>query len=360
MFWCGSATLVRRTALEEVGGVLTATVAEDFHTTIALHARGWRTHYHHEVLVQGLAPHDLAGFLLQRARWARGQPRGLPNQREPGDLPRSHASAACELSGLALELLLGAPAPRAPGRPDMDARLRGAADVTRRCSRSCASGFHGRCSRSRRAARSGAARSGHSTPRVYGIMTIGIYLRGILAVFSRRTGAFKVTPKEGLDEGGFRVLRMLGLVTTMSCLLLAAWVFRLAAAFGIVQATAMPTFALVITIALGSLGAWVHRARDGLARSSPPTASPVPVPGEVVGPRRLDVDHRRAAGPDAERGRLRVRGADGPWPHDRAIDPYPGLGCPARRYDHPSPDQVVPSRLARRLLPDWWNDRGTG
>ena len=39
MFWCGSATLVRRAALEDVGGVLTDTVAEDFHTT---HRHAWR------------------------------------------------------------------------------------------------------------------------------------------------------------------------------------------------------------------------------------------------------------------------------------------------------------------------------
>ena len=72
MFWCGSATIVRRAALEGVGGVLTDTVAEDFHTTIRMHAQGWRTHYHDEILVQGKAPHDLASFLLQRARWAKG------------------------------------------------------------------------------------------------------------------------------------------------------------------------------------------------------------------------------------------------------------------------------------------------
>src|SRR5690606_21455621 len=34
-FWCGSATVIRRRALEDVGGVRTDTVAEDFHTTIA-------------------------------------------------------------------------------------------------------------------------------------------------------------------------------------------------------------------------------------------------------------------------------------------------------------------------------------
>ena len=83
-------------------------------------------------------------------------------------------------------------------------------------------------------------------------MTIGIYLRGILALFTRRTGTFKVTPKEGLDEGGLRVLRMLGLVTFVTFVLLAAWVFRMAAAFGIVEAGPMPELALAITLVLGA------------------------------------------------------------------------------------------------------------
>ena len=48
------------------------TIAEDFHTTLKLHRAGWKSHYHDEVLVQGIAPHDLAAYLLQRDRWARG------------------------------------------------------------------------------------------------------------------------------------------------------------------------------------------------------------------------------------------------------------------------------------------------
>ena len=71
-FWCGSAALILRHALEGIGGIATETVAEDFHTTIRLHGQGWHTRYHDETLVQGLAPHDLATFLLQRDRWARG------------------------------------------------------------------------------------------------------------------------------------------------------------------------------------------------------------------------------------------------------------------------------------------------
>ena len=71
-YWCGSAALIHREALLEIGGVATETIAEDFHTTIRLQRHGWKSRYHDEVLVQGLAPHDLDGYLLQRDRWARG------------------------------------------------------------------------------------------------------------------------------------------------------------------------------------------------------------------------------------------------------------------------------------------------
>ena len=72
VFWCGSAAVIRREALTEVGGVATETIAEDFHTTIKMHTCGWKSRYHGETLVQGLAPHDLSSYLLQRDRWARG------------------------------------------------------------------------------------------------------------------------------------------------------------------------------------------------------------------------------------------------------------------------------------------------
>ena len=83
VFWCGSAAVIRRGALVEVGGVATETIAEDFHTTIKLHSRGWKTRYHAETLVQGLAPHDLSSYLLQRDRWARGTSPSF-------GLPRTH------------------------------------------------------------------------------------------------------------------------------------------------------------------------------------------------------------------------------------------------------------------------------
>ena len=71
-FWCGTGAVLRMTALREVGGVATETITEDIHTTIRLHRRGWRTTYHNEVLVRGLAASDAATYSLQRLRWGTG------------------------------------------------------------------------------------------------------------------------------------------------------------------------------------------------------------------------------------------------------------------------------------------------
>ncbi len=71
-FWCGSSAIVRREAILDVGGVDTLTVTEDMHTTMGLHARGWRTIYHDRELAVGIAADDLEPFLVQRLRWAQG------------------------------------------------------------------------------------------------------------------------------------------------------------------------------------------------------------------------------------------------------------------------------------------------
>ena len=71
-FWCGSSAVIRRSALASIGGVATDTVVEDAHTGMILHARGWKSVYHDEVLAVGLAPEDVNAFLIQRGRWARG------------------------------------------------------------------------------------------------------------------------------------------------------------------------------------------------------------------------------------------------------------------------------------------------
>ena len=50
----------------------TISVTEDMATCMRLHALGWRTAYHDEVLAHGLAPEDLQTMLTQRLRWAQG------------------------------------------------------------------------------------------------------------------------------------------------------------------------------------------------------------------------------------------------------------------------------------------------
>jgi cellulose synthase (UDP-forming) len=60
---------------EEAQAVLpmaTISVTEDMATSMRLHANGWKSVYHNEILADGLAPEGLAVSLTQRLRWAQG------------------------------------------------------------------------------------------------------------------------------------------------------------------------------------------------------------------------------------------------------------------------------------------------
>lgn len=72
IFCCGTNVVFRRTALDESGGFPEDTVTEDFELSIDLHARGWRSVYVPEVLARGLGPEDMASYVSQQQRWARG------------------------------------------------------------------------------------------------------------------------------------------------------------------------------------------------------------------------------------------------------------------------------------------------
>jgi cellulose synthase (UDP-forming) len=71
-FWCGCPSVIRREAIMSVGGVATDTVVEDAHTSMRLHAAGWRIVFHPEVMALGIAPEEIGAFLVQRGRWAKG------------------------------------------------------------------------------------------------------------------------------------------------------------------------------------------------------------------------------------------------------------------------------------------------
>lgn len=71
-FYCGSCAVIRRAALDSIGGFATGTVTEDIHTSLRLHKRGYRSVYHCESLAYGVAPAKIEPFLKQRVRWGVG------------------------------------------------------------------------------------------------------------------------------------------------------------------------------------------------------------------------------------------------------------------------------------------------
>jgi cellulose synthase (UDP-forming) len=71
-FFCGSCAVLRRTALEDIGGFAVRTVTEDAHTALGFHRAGWNSGYLSVPLAAGLATERLSAHIGQRARWARG------------------------------------------------------------------------------------------------------------------------------------------------------------------------------------------------------------------------------------------------------------------------------------------------
>ena len=67
----GSNALIRRSALESIGGYQPG-LAEDLATSVALHAAGWRSAYVREPLAPGLAPPSFTAWFTQQLKWARG------------------------------------------------------------------------------------------------------------------------------------------------------------------------------------------------------------------------------------------------------------------------------------------------
>jgi len=71
-FFCGSAAIMRRSALEEVGGFQGKSITEDAETSLDLHAKGYKSLYIRKPLICGLAPETFGDFITQRSRWCQG------------------------------------------------------------------------------------------------------------------------------------------------------------------------------------------------------------------------------------------------------------------------------------------------
>lgn len=249
-YWCGSAALINRLALLEIGGVATETIAEDFHTTIRLQRHGWRSRYHDEVLVQGLAPHDLDGYLLQRDRWARGNlavfrlPESPLRAKTLNPLQRlSYLASLLAYLAPPMRLLLlltlglvlwtgelpmkiSVPALAALWVPYLALNLSAGAAVAR-----------------------GYMRIPESVH--YELLTMEIYTRALRCAVLPGKTAFKVTPKQGRDGGGLDAVRKLHLVLFCTVLLATGTLLRLLDLAGVGPLPDLPGIAAVVVPLLG-------------------------------------------------------------------------------------------------------------
>jgi cellulose synthase (UDP-forming) len=71
-FFCGSCAVMKRSVLDEIGGIATETVTEDAHTALKMHRLGYSTAYLAVPQAAGFATESLGAHVGQRIRWARG------------------------------------------------------------------------------------------------------------------------------------------------------------------------------------------------------------------------------------------------------------------------------------------------
>lgn len=71
-FFCGSAAVLRRKYLDELGGIAGETITEDAETAIKLHDKGYKSAYIDESMVRGLQAESFDALVLQRVRWTQG------------------------------------------------------------------------------------------------------------------------------------------------------------------------------------------------------------------------------------------------------------------------------------------------
>jgi cellulose synthase (UDP-forming) len=249
-YWCGSAALISRPALLEIGGVATETIAEDFHTTIRLQRYGWRTRYHDEVLVQGLAPHDLDGYLLQRDRWARGN---LAVFRLPESPLRAKTLNPIQrLSFLASLLAYLAPPMRLLLLLTLGLVL-WTGELPMKISVVALAALWVPYLLFNLSAGTALARGYMRVPESahYELLTMEIYTRALRCAVIPGKTAFKVTPKQGRDGGGLDAVRKLHLVLFCTVLLGAGTLMRLLDLAGVGPLPDLPGIAAFVVPFLG-------------------------------------------------------------------------------------------------------------
>ena len=71
-YFCGSAAIISRKHLMDIGGIATYTITEDAETALILHNKGLNSVYINRPMVCGLSPETFSDYVVQRTRWAQG------------------------------------------------------------------------------------------------------------------------------------------------------------------------------------------------------------------------------------------------------------------------------------------------
>ena len=192
MFCCGTNVVFRRSALEAVGGFPSGSLTEDFAISLELHERGWRSVYVPAVLASGLGPEDLASYVSQQHRWARGCVGIIPRVLR-ADLPLRHKlqyllSASYFLTGWTVLIYLSLPVVRI---------LTGAQPVDGAAADSFLAAFGPYFALSLATVASVGA--GYYTFAAYSLATstFWIHVHATYRTVRGRAGSFVVTPKRG-------------------------------------------------------------------------------------------------------------------------------------------------------------------
>jgi cellulose synthase (UDP-forming) len=192
MFCCGTNVVFRRAALEDAGGFPESSLTEDFELSVRLHERGWRSAYVPHVVARGLGPEDMASYVGQQHRWARGCLSAIPSVLR-ADLPprlRLQYLLSCSyfLTGWTILVYMSFPVIRIlTGAQPLAAS--GADQFLMHFAPYFALALY-------MVALMG---SGAYTFRAFALQAASfwIHVHASLAVLARRPGAFKVTPKRG-------------------------------------------------------------------------------------------------------------------------------------------------------------------
>ena len=264
-FWCGCPSVIRREALVEVGGVATATVVEDAHTSLRLNAAGWRVAYHNEVMALGLAPEEIGAFAVQRGRWARGSLQML--RLDPPLFKRGltlaqrlEYSASClhflegpqRLIGLMVPpIVLATGAIPIAAAPLLYLMIFAPQLVLIPTASKALTRGHYRLIEGER----------------YSIVRMEAYLRALAALPRGRSGGFKVTPK-GARSGRSPVARALRVPIAIACVTVAAVLYQTSAQLFDLPGRLTPgaadvtiVWALVNTALIAYTVAWARRVQ---------------------------------------------------------------------------------------------------